>query len=259
MQCLIYLLETGKEDITDGDNMKTTAIILAAGSGSRMKSNIKKQYMEVSGRPLLLYAIDAFEKSFIDEIIIVLPADDIDYVREKIIAPQKYTKIKDIVSGGSTRYHSVRLGIEAASTDTEAVFVHDGARPFIDEPMLERARQAVINYGACVVGMPVKDTIKIADEDGFAKVTPDRDKTWLIQTPQVFLYPEILDLYEELARKEKELLNKNINITDDAMVMETLGNRKVKLVEGSYDNIKVTTPDDIILAESILQKKNDKK
>lgn len=235
--------------------MKTTAIVLAAGSGSRMKSSVKKQYMEIKGKPLILYAIEAFENSFIDEIVIVLPAEDIEDVSHNIIAPGHFGKIKAIVPGGNTRYHSVRLGLEAASADTEAVFIHDGARPFVDDEMLARALDAVKEFGACVVGMPVKDTIKIADEDGFAKVTPDRNKTWLIQTPQVFLYPEILNLYEELADKEHELLAQNINITDDAMVMETLGTRKVKLVEGSYNNIKITTPEDISQAESILEKK----
>ncbi|WP_242840988.1 2-C-methyl-D-erythritol 4-phosphate cytidylyltransferase [Butyrivibrio sp. AE3004] len=235
--------------------MKTTAIVLAAGSGSRMKSNVKKQYMELEGKPLILYALEAFEKSFIDEIILVLPEKDIEYVSREIIEPQSFKKIKAVVAGGNTRYHSVRLGLEACSLNTEAVFIHDGARPFVDSDILERALSAVKTYGACVVGMPVKDTIKLADKDGFAEKTPDRDLTWLIQTPQVFLYPEILELYEELAKRENELLAANINITDDAMVMETLGNRRVKLVEGSYDNIKITTPDDINLAESILKRK----
>ncbi|WP_022763170.1 MULTISPECIES: 2-C-methyl-D-erythritol 4-phosphate cytidylyltransferase [unclassified Butyrivibrio] len=236
--------------------MKITAIVLAAGSGSRMKSDVRKQYMEIKGKPLLLYALEAFEKSFIDDIILVLPEADIEHIKEEIIEPAGFSKIRAVVAGGSTRYHSVRLGLEAASEDTEAVFIHDGARPFIDDDILERAMNAVKEYGACVVGMPVKDTIKLADENGFAKTTVDRDKTWMIQTPQVFLYPEILELYEELARREEELIQKGINITDDAMVMETLGNRKVKLVEGSYDNIKITTPGDIALAESIIEMKN---
>ncbi|SEM49985.1 2-C-methyl-D-erythritol 4-phosphate cytidylyltransferase [Butyrivibrio sp. ob235] len=236
--------------------MKITAIVLAAGSGSRMKSDVRKQYMEIKGKPLLLYALEAFEKSFIDDIILVLPEADIEHIKEEIIEPAGFSKIRAVVAGGSTRYHSVRLGLEAASEDTEAVFIHDGARPFIDDDILERAMNAVKEYGACVVGMPVKDTIKLADENGFAKTTVDRDKTWMIQTPQVFLYPEILELYEELARREEELIQKGINITDDAMVMEALGNRKVKLVEGSYDNIKITTPGDIALAESIIEMKN---
>lgn len=235
--------------------MKTTAIVLAAGSGSRMNSNVKKQYMEICGKPLILYALEAFEKSFIDEIILVLPANDIDYVTKNIVEPAGFSKIKAIVQGGSTRYHSVRLGLLAASKDTEAVFIHDGARPFIDEAMLTRALDAVRKYGACVIGMPAKDTIKIADSDGYADTTPDRDKTWIIQTPQVFLYPEILDLYEELNSREQELIDKGVNITDDAMVMETFGTRKVKLVEGSYENIKITTPIDICFAESIISNK----
>ncbi|WP_026526832.1 2-C-methyl-D-erythritol 4-phosphate cytidylyltransferase [Butyrivibrio sp. VCD2006] len=236
--------------------MKTTAIVLAAGSGSRMKSSVRKQYMEIMGKPLLLYALEEFENSFIDEIILVLPAEDIQHIKENIIEPAGFSKIKALVSGGSTRYHSVRLGLEAASEDTEAVFIHDGARPFVSSDILERALDAVKEFGACVVGMPVKDTIKLSDENGFAKTTVDRARTWMIQTPQTFLYPEILDLYEELARRESELLDRGINITDDAMVMETLGKRKVKLVDGSYDNIKITTPDDIILAESIIKRKN---
>lgn len=235
--------------------MKTTAIVLAAGSGSRMNSNVKKQYMEICGKPLILYALEAFEKSFIDEIILVLPANDIDYVTKNIVEPAGFSKIKAIVQGGSTRYHSVRLGLLAASKDTEAVFIHDGARPFIDEAMLTRALDAVREYGACVIGMPAKDTIKIADSDGYADTTPDRDKTWIIQTPQVFLYPEILDLYEELNSREQELIDKGVNVTDDAMVMETFGTRKVKLVEGSYENIKITTPIDICFAESIISNK----
>lgn len=235
--------------------MKTTAIVLAAGSGSRMNSNVKKQYMQICGKPLILYALEAFEKSFIDEIILVLPANDIDYVTKNIVEPAGFSKIKAIVQGGSTRYHSVRLGLLAASKDTEAVFIHDGARPFIDEAMLTRALDAVREYGACVIGMPAKDTIKIADSDGYADTTPDRDKTWIIQTPQVFLYPEILDLYEELNSREQELIDKGVNVTDDAMVMETFGTRKVKLVEGSYENIKITTPIDICFAESIISNK----
>ncbi len=256
MQYLIYLLETGKEDIMADHKKKSTAIVLAAGSGSRMHSDIKKQYMQIAGKPLFLYALEVFEKSFVDEIILVLPSEDIEYVKKDIIGSRNFTKVKAMIPGGSTRYHSVRNGLKAASGDTEIAFIHDGARPFIDDMILERAYDAVMKYGACVIGMPVKDTIKIADSEGFAEMTPDRNHTWLIQTPQVFVYDEISELYEELVRNEEDLISKGINITDDAMVMETFGKRKVKLVEGSYDNIKITTPEDIILAESILKRKS---
>ncbi len=234
--------------------MKTTAIVLAAGSGSRMHSNVKKQYMDICGKPLFLYALEAFQRSFVDELILVLPKDDIDYVRSEILDISGLPKLKSIVAGGDTRYKSVCNGLRAVSEDTGAVFIHDGARPFINDEILKRAYDAVEEYGACVVGMPAKDTIKIADRDGFAENTPDRDRTWLIQTPQVFRYPEIKDLYEELIEKEEELIQKGVNITDDAMVMETFGKRKVKLVQGSYDNIKITTPEDLALAESILKR-----
>ena len=115
-----------------------------------------------------------------------------------------------------------------------------------------RALDGARNYGACVVGMPVKDTVKISDEDGFAISTPNRDRTWIVQTPQTFSYKLIKDLYIRLDREEEELIAKGVNITDDAMVVEYFTDKKVKLVEGSYTNIKITTPEDIPTAEAIL-------
>ena len=237
--------------------MKTTAIVLAAGSGSRMKSNVRKQYMEIMGKPLLLYSLEEFENSFIDEIILVLPAEDIQHIKENIIEPAGFSKIKAVVSGGSTRYHSVRFGLEAASEDTEAVFIHAGARPFVSGDILDRALNAVKEFGACVVGMPVKDTIKLSDENGFAETTVDRARNWMIQTPQTFLYPEILDLYEELARRESELLDRGINITDDAMLVEKMGH-VVVMFKGAKENIKITDQSDIMLCKAIIESRKNK-
>lgn len=236
--------------------MKTVAIVLAAGSGSRMKSDIKKQYMELGGKPLIYYSLKAFEESIVDDIILVVSRGDIDYVRANIVEKYKFDKVKDIVEGGLYRYHSVRLGLMAADADCDYAFIHDGARPFVNDEIIMRSLDAVKQNGACVVGMPVKDTIKIADEDGFAKETPDRAHTWLIQTPQVFSYNMILDLYKKLDREEGTLMEKGINITDDAMVVEYFTDKKVKLVEGSYNNIKITTPEDIQAAEAILNSLN---
>lgn len=236
--------------------MKTVAIVLAAGSGSRMKSDIKKQYMELGGKPLIYYSLKAFEESIVDDIILVVSRGDIDYVRANIVEKYKFDKVKDIVEGGLYRYHSVRLGLLAAAADCDYAFIHDGARPFVNDEIIMRSLEAVKRNGACVVGMPVKDTIKIADEDGFAKETPDRAHTWLIQTPQVFSYNMILDLYKKLDREEGTLMEKGINITDDAMVVEYFTDKKVKLVEGSYNNIKITTPEDIQAAEAILNSLN---
>lgn len=235
--------------------MKTVAIVLAAGSGSRMKSDVKKQYMEIGGKPLIYYSLKAFEESIIDDIVLVVSRGDVDYVKKDIVDKYGFDKVKTVVEGGLYRYHSVRLGLEAADSDCDYAFIHDGARPFVDRDIIMRALSAVKEYGACVVGMPAKDTIKIADDKGFAQSTPNRDKVWMVQTPQVFSYKTILELYRRLDREEEELMARGINITDDAMVAEYYSDQKIKLVEGSYNNIKITTPEDIAVAEEILKNK----
>ena len=235
--------------------MKTVAIVLAAGSGSRMNSDVKKQYMEIGGKPLVYYSLKAFEESLIDDIVLVVSRGDVAYAQKEIVEKYGFDKVTAVVEGGLARYHSVRLGLQAAAKDCDYAFIHDGARPFIDRDIILRALQAVKEYKACVVGMPAKDTIKIADEKGFAASTPDRNLMWTVQTPQVFSYNMILELYQRLDIEEGELMNKGINITDDAMVVEYYTDTRVKLVEGSYDNIKITTPEDIAVAEAILAKR----
>ena len=235
--------------------MKTVAVVLAAGSGSRMKSDVKKQYLDIGGKPLIYYSLKAFEESPVDDIVLVVSRGDVEFVRSEIVEKFGFDKVKAIVEGGLYRYHSVRLGLIAAEDDYDYAFIHDGARPFLTKDIILRALDGARNYGACVVGMPVKDTIKICDEDGFAVSTPNRDRTWMIQTPQTFSFKLIKDLYMRLDREEEELIAKGVNITDDAMVVEYFTDRKVKLVEGSYNNIKITTPEDIPAAEAILGKK----
>jgi 2-C-methyl-D-erythritol 4-phosphate cytidylyltransferase len=235
--------------------MKTVAIVLAAGTGSRMQADVKKQYMELGGKPLIYYSIKAFEESVIDDIVLVVSRGDVEYVKNEIVAKYGFDKVTAVVEGGLARYHSVRLGLQAAAGDCDYAFIHDGARPFIDREIILRALQAVKEYKACVVGMPAKDTIKIADEKGFCASTPDRNLMWTVQTPQVFSYKMILELYQRLDREEGDLMAKGINITDDAMVVEYYTDTKVKLVEGSYDNIKITTPEDIAVAEAIIEKR----
>ncbi len=235
--------------------MKTVAIVLAAGTGSRMQADVKKQYMELGGKPLIYYSLKAFEESVIDDIVLVVSRGDVEYVKNDIVAKYGFDKVTAIVEGGLARYHSVRLGLQAAAADCDYAFIHDGARPFIDRETILRAPQAVKEYKACVVGMPAKDTIKIADEKGFCASTPDRNLMWTVQTPQVFSYKMILELYQRLDREEGDLMAKGINITDDAMVVEYYTDTKVKLVEGSYDNIKITTPEDVAVAEAIIEKR----
>ena len=229
---------------------RTAAIVLAAGRGSRMKSKIQKQYLLLKGKPVLYYSLKAFEESFIDEIILVTGEEEIEYCRKEIVEKYGFTKVSHIVTGGKERYHSVFCGLQAL-TDCDYVFIHDGARPFVTEQILERAYETVQKEHACVVGMPVKDTIKLADENGFAKETPRRDLLWMIQTPQVFSYALVKSAYASFLEREQELLAQGIKMTDDAMVVETFTDTGIRLVEGSYENIKITTPDDIPLAEMI--------
>ena len=236
--------------------MKTAAVILAAGKGSRMQADIPKQYLTVNGKPLIYYALRTFQDRFVDEIILVVSPGDITYCRSEIIEKYGFCKVTHIVEGGSQRYHSVCNGLHAVNPETEYVFIHDGARPCVSDDILQRVYEEVLQYKACVVGMPVKDTIKIADAEGFAVQTPDRSSVWMIQTPQVFQYVMIKELYDRLIVQENTLLRQGVNITDDAMVVETFSDIKIRLVEGSYTNIKVTTPEDIALAENFLSRES---
>ena len=230
---------------------RTAAIVLAAGRGSRMKSKIQKQYLLLKGKPVLYYSLKAFEESFIDEIILVTGEEEIEYCRKEIVEKYGFTKVSHIVTGGKERYHSVFCGLQAL-TDCDYVFIHDGARPFVTEQILERAYETVQKEHACVVGMPVKDTIKLADENGFAKETPRRDLLWMIQTPQVFSYALVKSAYASFLEREQELLAQGIKMTDDAMVVETFTDTGIRLVEGSYENLKITTPEDLRIAEALL-------
>lgn len=228
--------------------MKNTAIVLAGGSGSRMKSSVKKQYLMMQGRPVLCHSLEVFQACpRIDEIILVCGKGEIEQCRSNIVEPYGFTKVTDIVEGGKERYHSVHEGLKAI-TDCTYVLIHDGARPFVDEDILNRVLDELPKCRACVVGMPVKDTIKMSNADGFVDRTLPRELLWSIQTPQSFEYALIREAYDKLAEQEIA----EIKVTDDAMVAEYILQLPVKLVEGSYDNIKITTPEDLLLAELIL-------
>lgn len=185
--------------------------------------------------------------------MLVVSQDEIEQVQESYVNQYGFQKISRIVVGGKERYHSVACGLQAVRQDCDFVFIHDSARPMLTQEILQRAYQAVQEEEACVVGVPSKDTVKIADEQGYVSVTPNRSLVWNVQTPQVFSYPLVYSAYEELLQKEQELLAAGVQITDDAMVVEHLAHHKVKLVEGSYENIKITTPEDVQIAERYLQ------
>ncbi len=234
--------------------MKTTAIVLAAGQGKRMQSNVHKQYLLIQGKPVLFYCLKTLEDSFIDEVILVTGKGEEEYCRKEIVERFGMTKVTKIVEGGKERYHSVINGIKEVE-ECDYLFIHDGARPFLDEGILRRTYESVMQNRACVAGMPVKDTIKIADENDFAKETPRRDTVWTVQTPQVFAFDLIKEAYGKLEQEEEVLKEKGVLITDDAMVVEYFCDIPVKLVEGNYRNIKITTPEDLGVAESFLADK----
>jgi len=233
------------------------AIVLAGGSGSRMNSDVPKQYIKVWDKPILYYALKIFEESFIDEIILVTSEKEIQYCKTNIVDKYNFKKISKIVAGGKERYNSVYNGLKAISQEKNDqlmnntnIFIHDGARPCVTADILERCLEAVKETSACVTAVPVKDTIKIVDDNGYAVSTPDRNSLWQIQTPQAFSYEVINNAYESLMH-----LVTIKGITDDAMVVEHYSNVKVKMVEGSYDNVKVTTQGDIELVKSYIKRK----
>ena len=229
------------------DTFRIGAVILAGGRGSRMHSAIQKQYMLLNGRPLISYALEAFEQSCADELVLVTGAGEESYVREEILPALGLTKLRAVVTGGKERYHSVYEGLKALQ-HCDYVLIHDGARPCVTEEIIRHAAVGAEQYGACVVGMPVKDTIKVADKEGYASHTPDRSYLWMVQTPQAFSYDLVYGAYEKLFREQEFT-----GVTDDAMVVERETSQKVKLIPGSYKNIKVTTPEDLAIAELYLK------
>lgn len=233
--------------------IKTAAVVLAAGQGKRMHAAVAKQFLLLNGKPLLYYALKAFEESPVEAVILVTGEGETAYCQEKIVDLYGFSKVIKVVPGGKERYHSVHEGLMALSeilSRDGVVLIHDGARPLVTQEIIRRTMEAAREYGACVAAMPVKDTIKVADGNGFAAHTLDRSTLWQIQTPQVFHYGLVSDAYEKLLSDESY----QKGITDDAMVVETLAFRQVKLVEGSYENIKVTTPEDMEIAECFLRR-----
>lgn len=225
---------------------KITAIVLAAGSGKRMQSAVHKQYLQLGEKPVLSYALQAFEKSAVTDIVLVVGVGEIPYCRREIVEKYNIGKIRTIVEGGRERYHSVYEGLKAAA-GSAYVMIHDGARPFVTEDIIARSVETVKACGACVVGVPVKDTIKVVDSAGVAQETPERKTLWQVQTPQSFSYPLIMEAYE------KAIAVGDDAATDDAMVLERMKGQKVRVIAGSYRNIKITTPEDLLVAEAYLE------
>ncbi len=236
---------------------KTAAVILAAGQGKRMGTSTAKQFLMLDGKPVLYYALNAFEQSDIDCVVLVAGEEEIEYCQNEMVDAFGFQKVCAIVAGGKERYHSVANGLRALKEleeEIELVLIHDGARPFVTPEMIRVLMNETRLYQACVIGTLVKDTIKIADEEGFCAQTPPRSMVWAVQTPQAFAFALVNNAYEELIKKEDDIVERGIQITDDAMVVEYMTEKKVRLVKGDYTNIKLTTPEDLVISEAFLKK-----
>ncbi|MFC1595938.1 2-C-methyl-D-erythritol 4-phosphate cytidylyltransferase [Candidatus Margulisiibacteriota bacterium] len=253
---------------------KTSAIIAAGGSGSRLGKAEGKQLLELNGFPIIYYAIKTI-RPFVDEVILVIRPEDVDKAATSLreAAERRGNPggggdselVDKIIAGGATRTESVRNALNAISKDTDIVIIHDGARPFVSAEIVKKSIEAALEYGASVVSVPVKDTIKEASPEGFVASTPARSKLWAAQTPQTFKYEIIKKAYNDLKTyRLTDLQTKtpttnhqppttnhdqlSTNATDDASLVESLG-YKVKIVEGDYRNIKITTEEDLRFAE----------
>lgn len=248
---------------------KNALILLAGGRGSRMGSDTPKQFMMLGDKPLIWYSLNAVQNSeLIDECILVSGADDIPAMRD-IVSRGGFDKVSGIVPGGAERYLSVVEGVtalfeksdgcEAFEGRLEIVLIHDGARPFPDDGIFERCLNGVLETGGCVAAVPSKDTVKIADENGIVTDEPLRSSVWCMQTPQVFKAEVIKKACESvknaISENDAGLNLKLRGITDDAMMVRLFTDTRIKLVMGDYENIKVTTPEDLIIAERIMEER----
>ena len=293
---------------------RVTAILLAAGRGTRMGSGIRKQFMELARRPVLSWSLNVLALSpIVTEIVLVIPAggganksaeEEQEHIRRLFIDPlpeAAAAKVRALVPGGAERYNSVYNGLEAIQWPCDYVFIHDGARPLITEEMLEKLFRAVQEYKAVVAASPSKDTVKITDDSGFVQSTPDRSRVWNIQTPQCFAYGLVKSSYEKIigaasnaapaAAETDSARTTELNragadaesdaapaaafkdfagaghqnrqtprkITDDAMVVEYASDTKVRPVDTGYQNIKITTPEDLLVAEVFLRNRTERK
>lgn len=222
------------------------AIIVAAGKGVRMNRPTPKQYLDLEGVPLLSRTLQAFDRcASVGKIILVVPAGDIGFCMEKIINPSGIRKKVTPVAGGPERQDSVYNGLLAVEEKKSTVVIHDGVRPFVSPSVIEECIREAVLHGACILGLPASDTLKLADGSGYIEKTLARDYVWLAQTPQAFDF-SLIKKAHETARRE------GFKGTDDALLVERLG-EKVKIIKGSINNIKITTPEDLALARAMLQ------
>jgi 2-C-methyl-D-erythritol 4-phosphate cytidylyltransferase len=227
--------------------MKTVAIIPAGGAGRRMGGGVPKQFLPLSGIPLLVRTLQAFQRSpLIDEIFLAVPEGDIPAVRQGIVEGHGLSKIGLVLAGGSERQDSVGNALMHVRDDHRIVLVHDGVRPFVAAELIRRVVAAAEEHGAAAVGVPVRDTVKAVSAAGVVVKTVDREGLWLTQTPQAFHRQIILAAYAKAAQE-------GFSGTDDASLVERMG-IPVRMIPGDHDNIKVTTAEDLVLGEIIIRR-----
>ena len=227
--------------------MKVIALIPAAGMGKRMGAEINKQYLLLAGRPILAHTLQLFEDApFVDDVFVIVPEAEIPYCREHVVEAHGLAKVRGIVAGGAERQQSVMNGLKAigGAGDNDVVLIHDGVRPLVPLRVLERAVEVARIHDGALAAVPVKDTIKVVT-GGIVTATPPREDLWQAQTPQAFRYQVIMAAHE-IAEAERYLG------TDDAALVEWMG-KEVHIVMGDYRNIKITTPEDLVLAEAFLK------
>ncbi|GAB4115980.1 MAG: 2-C-methyl-D-erythritol 4-phosphate cytidylyltransferase [Candidatus Caldatribacteriota bacterium] len=226
--------------------MKIVALIPAAGLGRRMNNKISKPFILISGKPLIAYTLETFEKcSLIQQICLVINSEEKEKFIRDIVVKYNLHKVEKLIKGGDTRQASVYNGLNSLEKDTDLVVIHDGARPLIKEDLIRASIEVASQYGSAILALPSKDTIKLISNDLLVEETLCRERIWRAQTPQTFRYDIVFSAYQRAIKE-------GINATDDAAIVERCG-YKVKLVMGSEENIKITTPFDILLAQNLLK------
>jgi len=225
--------------------LKVAAIIVAAGSGKRMGQPTKKQFLSIGSKPILAYTLDVFDSiDKVDRIILVIPRGWKSYCQKEIIEKYGYRKRIEVIGGGARRQDSVACGLALVSSDCEIVIIHDGVRPFVTRRMIVESIAKARKFGACVVAVPVTETIKMVKRKGVIDTTLPRKYLWRVQTPQAFRLSLIKEAYAKA-------LQDRFYGTDDAQLVERI-NRLVRIISGDYRNIKITTKEDLILAKRLL-------
>lgn len=231
---------------------KYTAIVMAAGSGERMKSSVRKQFMPLCGMPVVAHSLKAFEENEnISSVVLVIPKGCGDDALAMCIR-YGFSKVRNITEGSDKRFKSVYNGLLSVPEDTDYVLIHDGVRPMLTKELIDRSCKYVLMTRACVAAVPVTDTIKRANSHGFAVETLDRSTLWSIQTPQSFSFPLLLEAYKSLNKTIEEYGTDQDKITDDAVIVENMTDCHVRIIEGDPRNIKITTPNDLIIASAYL-------